>query len=72
MVCLIPDLPPEPCFAGESIMVFTSFFNQPGRRQALSEGPAAATLTALAHRCSALACGPAHRALPVLRNTPLA
>ena len=52
-------------------MVFTSFFNQPGRRQALNEGPAAA-LAALAHRCKALACGPAHRALPVLHNTRLA
>ncbi|HEY3046932.1 MAG TPA: hypothetical protein VGJ72_05640 [Polaromonas sp.] len=52
-------------------MVFTSFFNQPGRRQALSEGPAT-PLAALAHRRNALACGPAHRALPVLRNTRLA
>jgi len=50
-------------------MVFTSFFNPSGRRQALTEGPAA-PLAALAHRRPAA--GPAQRALPLLRTSPSA
>ncbi|UUZ68682.1 hypothetical protein LP416_01675 [Polaromonas sp. P2-4] len=52
-------------------MVFTSFFNQPGRQQALTEGPAA-PLTAFAHSRNRLASGPTYRASPVLHNARLA